>query len=59
MLIRIYKRLQEAGTKLIVLFNSHLLIYYLFHTSLLLSFSMVPPQSQDHLSSLSEGTGQI
>lgn len=34
MLVRIHKLLQKPGAKLIVLFNSHLFIYYLFHTPL-------------------------
>lgn len=32
MLVRIHKLLQKPGAKLIVLFNSRLFIYYLFHT---------------------------
>ena len=59
MLVRIHKLLQKPGAKLIVLFNSHLFIYYLFHTPLLSSFSTVPPQSQDDLGSLSACTEQI
>lgn len=58
MLVRIHKLLQKPGAKLIVLFNSHLFIYYLFHT-LLSSFSTVPPQSQDDLGSLSTCTELI
>lgn len=58
MLVRIHKLLQKPGAKLIVLFNSQLFIYYLFHDSLS-SSSTVPPQSQDDLGSLSTCTEQI
>lgn len=57
--VRIYKLLQKPGAKLIVLVNSHLFVYYLFHTSLLLSFSTVPPQSQNYLGFWSECRANI